>query len=275
MWRVWDWPNWIQPQLDDIARVGNAVRFWGDILVLARNNITLDQYLHQWKQVMDYTQSIGLLVYPCGGSLNYWGNYSRANSIECYSELAGLLASYSNVIGMDIANEAWAFPWYQQNQPYPDSYHQPEPYDEFLQELGTAVRGHGIPITYSRNLWEATQWTQECTLDASTDFLDFHVYYTPDPHDSLPVYETSWGKGKKMLVGEFGLGTDKPSAARSDYYAAVRNLTVSDPNCVGAFAWSAYDINTTPEWEFGLFDRRRSLRDDIAKPFSQFPVQMT
>ena len=35
MWRVWDWDNWIKPQLDDIAKVANAVRFWGNTLVMA------------------------------------------------------------------------------------------------------------------------------------------------------------------------------------------------------------------------------------------------
>lgn len=272
LWRVWDWTNWVQPQLDDIAKVGNAARFWGSTCVLALNNITLDQYLDRWMQVLDYTNSVGLLLYPCGGDLLHWGDYSLKDSVKCYSELSALFATYPHVIGMDIANEAPAFPWNQLNKPKADQYNQPEPYDEFLQELGAAVRANGIPITYSRNLWSSRQWTQEGSLDSKGDFLDFHVYYAPDPGDSLPVYDTDWGKGKQMLVGEFGMGMNVSSDVRDAYYAAIKQLTVSDPNCIGAFAWSAYDPSTPPIWQTGLFDRQRLPRDDVVDAFMKFPI---
>lgn len=271
MWRAWDWENWIEPQLNDIAKVGNTVRFWGNTLVLALGNITLDKYLDQWKQVLDHTSSIGLLLYPCGGDLLHWGDFSQQKSVECYSELAGLLKGYPHVIGMDIANEAVAFPWNQRNNPKPILYNQPEPYDEFLGTLGEAVRDKGIPVSYSRNLWSAPQWAQECSLDSKGDFLDFHVYYTPDPSDSLPVYETQWGRDKKMLIGEFGIGTDVSPTERDEYYTAIKKMAMTDTNCIGAIAWSGYDPFTTPKWQTGLFDRRRAPREDILNPFLEFP----
>jgi hypothetical protein len=271
LWRVWDWSGWVQPQLDDIAKVGNAVRFWGNTLVLALGNLSLSQYLTQWKQALDYIKSLGLLVYPCGGDLAHWGGYTVDESIKCYAELASLLATYNNVIGMDIVNEAALFPWYQR-RPSDLLYQQPQPYDQFVQQLGAAVRAQGIPISYSRSLHAADQWTTGGPLDAASDFLDFHVYYTPSPTDSLGIYETSWGVGKKMLIGEFGMNETESSDTRRDFYTAIRNMTVNDPNCMGALAWSAYDPLTTPEWEYGLFDRQRVLRDDIGDPFSTFPV---
>ena len=271
LWRVWDWSGWVQPQLDDIAKVGNAVRFWGNTLVLALGNLTLSQYLAQWKQALDHIKALGLLVYPCGGDLAHWGNYTVDDSVKCYAELAALLATYNNVIGMDIVNEPALFPWYQGGPP-DRLYQQPPPYDQFVQQLGAAVRAKGIPITYSRSLRTADQWTTESPLDAAGDFLDFHVYYAPSSTDSLGVYDTPWGMGKKMLIGEFGMNEKESSDTRREYYTAIRSMSVNDPNCMGAFAWSAYDPLSTPEWEYGLFDRQRVLRDDIGEPFSTFPV---
>jgi hypothetical protein len=271
LWRVWDWSGWVQPQLDDIAKVGNAVRFWGNTLVLALGNLSLSQYLAQWKQALDYIDTLGLLVYPCGGDLAHWGGYTVDESIKCYHELASLLATYNNVIGMDIVNEAALFPWYQ-SAPSARLYQQPQPYDQFVQQLGASVRAQKIPVAYSRSLSAADQWTLESPLDAAGDFLDFHVYYTPSSTDSLGIYETSWGAGKKMLIGEFGMNETESSDTRRECYTAIRNMTVNDPNCMGALAWAAYDPAKTPAWEFGLFDRRRVLRDDIGEPFSTFPV---
>lgn len=272
LWRVWDWPNWIKPQLDDISTLGNAVRFWGNTLVLAQGNITLEQYLDRWIQVLDYTKSLGLLMYPCGGDLLHWGDYSLAASKECYGELSAIFAGYEHVIGMDIANESSAFPWNQQNKPTEFHYQQPIPYTNFLLELGDSVRSNSIPITYSRNLWKADQWLQENSLDASGDFIDIHVYYTPGIDDSKPIYGTQWGSGKKLIVGEFGMGLNMEASTRDTHYTAVRNMAVSDENCVGAFAWSAYDPFTTPVWETGLFDRQRVPREDIVAPFLTLPV---
>jgi hypothetical protein len=271
LWRVWDWSGWIQPQLDDIARIGNAVRFWGNTLVLALGNLSLGQYIAQWTQALDYMDRMGVLVYPCGGDLAHWGNYSIDESVKCYTELSGLLASYSNVIGMDIVNEANLFPGYLV-RPTNRLYQQPLSYTDFVRDLGLAVQTQGIPISYSRSLSAAEEWTMESPLDAAGDFLDFHVYYTPSPSDSLAVYETPWGSGKKMLIGEFGMNLNQSPESRRGNYEAVRDLTVRDPNCVGAFAWSAYDPSTTPDWECGLYDRHRVLRTDIAEPFSTFPL---
>ncbi|TQR85364.1 hypothetical protein D8S82_17185 [Mycobacterium hodleri] len=271
MWRVWDWDGWIRPQLDDIATVGNTVRFWGSTLALALSNVSLNQYLAQWKQALDHIQTLGLYVYPCGGDLGSWGGYTVDESVKCYSELASLLATYDNVIGMDIVNEAALLPWHQ-TKPSDRLYRQPQPYEQFVQQLGEAVRAHAIPITYSRSLRSAEQWMVENPLDSAGDFLDFHIYYKPTPADSLGVYETSWGKGKNMVIGEFGMNTTESAEARSDYYEAIRKLTSNDPNCRGAFAWAAYDPLPTPDWEYGLFDRQRTLRNDIADPFSAFRI---
>ena len=106
LWGAWDWSGLIAPQLDDIAKIGNTVRIIGNTLVMALGSITLTQYLARWKQLLDHAQSLGLLVYPCGGDLGHWGIYTWAQSTQTYTQLAQLLKSYPNVIGVDIVNEA-------------------------------------------------------------------------------------------------------------------------------------------------------------------------
>ena len=275
LWEVWDWNGWLKPQLDDIRSVGNAVRFWGFTLPVANGTLTLTQYLAHWRQVLDYTHSLGLLLYATGGDLRHWGNFTHDQAVQMYTQLAQLLATYPHVIGMDVVNEAAALPWGLANDPNKQLlYNQPEPYDTFVQELGGVVRAAGIPIAYSRSVSSADEWLQQDPLDSCGDFLDFHVYYTPGPEDSLPIYSRPWAAGKTMLVGEFGCNTTVSSTDRIAYYSAIKTMTVNDPNCVGAIAWSAYDLSTTKDWQYGLFDRNRVLRQDIGKPFSTFPVRV-
>jgi hypothetical protein len=68
------------------------------------------------------------------------------------------------------------------------------------------------------------------------------------------------------------MGMDMTSDERDAFYTAVGKLSVTDKNCVGAFAWSAYDPFTTPIWQTGLFDRQGLQRDDIVKPFLNLPL---
>ena len=40
MWRTWDWAGWLQPQIDDAAKIGNAVRFFGNTHCIAIGTVT-------------------------------------------------------------------------------------------------------------------------------------------------------------------------------------------------------------------------------------------
>jgi hypothetical protein len=267
LWGVWNWDGLIAPQLDDIAKIANAVRIIGNTLVMALGRITLTQYLARWKQFLDHAQSLGLFVYPCGGDLGHWGNYTWAQSAQTYTELAQLLKSYPNVIGVDIVNEAQQMP-----EPVGWTYNQPEPVAELLTELGSIVRSVGLPVTYSRGIATSSGWTQDYFTDHLGDFLDFHVYYLPGATDSLQAYGQLGGPNKKLIIGEFGVNnTDSPDD-RAAYYNAMRVMCDNDPRCMGALAWSAYDLGPTNDLQWGLFDQQRQLRADIGQLFSTFPV---
>lgn len=268
MWGPWNWDGLIAPQLDDIAEIANTVRTFGNTLVMALGGITLSQYLDRWTQFLDRAHSLGLYVYPCGGDLGHWGAYTREQSIKTYTEFAQLLARYPNVIGVDIVNEAHLMsnrgPW---------TYAQPQPVGDLLGELGSVVRSAGLPITYSRSMRDSSGWDLDYFTDHLGDFLDFHVYYDPGPTDSLQAYKQPWGANKELIIGEFGVDETLSAEDRTARYNAVRVMCGNDPQCVGALAWSAYDLATPKPWQCGLFDEQRQLRSDIAEPFSMFPVQ--
>jgi hypothetical protein len=268
MWGIWNWDGLIAPQLDDIAKIGNTVRTLGNTLVLALGGITLSQYLARWNQFLDRAHSLGLYVYPCGGDLGHWGaSYTREQSIQTYTEFAQLLAGYPNVIGVDIVNEAHLMwnggPW---------TYDQPQPVGELLGELGSVVRGAGLPITYSRSMRDSSGWGLDYFTDHLGDFLDFHVYYDPGPTDSLQAYKQSSGVNKELIIGEFGVDETFSADDRTARYNAVRVMCSNDPQCMGALAWSAYDLGTTEDLGYGLFDQQRRLRTDIAESFAMFPA---
>jgi hypothetical protein len=270
LWGVWNWGGLIAPQLDDIAKIANAVRIIGNTLVMALENITLTQYLARWQQLLDHAQSLGLFVYPCGGDLGHWGNYIWAQSTQTYTELAQLLHSYPNVIGVDIVNEAQQMP-----QPVVGwTYNQPEPVADLLTELGGIVRSVGLPVTYSRGIANSSGWAQDYFTDHLGDFLDFHVYYLPEATDSLQAYGQSSSIYKRLIIGEFGINNTFSPEDRAAYYNAMRVMIDNDPRCMGALAWSAYDLGPTNDWQWGLFDPQRQLRTDIGQPFSTFPVRL-
>jgi hypothetical protein len=269
LWGVWNWDGFIAPQLDDIAKIANAVRIIGNTLVMALESITLTQYLARWQQFLDHAQSLGLFVYPCGGDLGHWGKYTWAQSAQTYTQLAQLLKSYPNVIGVDIVNEA--------SQPLELvgwTYNQPEPVAELLTGLGSIVRSVGLPITYSRSVATSSGWTQDYFTDHLGDFLDFHVYYLPEATDSLQAYGQSSSVYKKLIIGEFGINNTFSPEDRAAYYNAMRVMVDNDPRCMGALAWSAYDLGPTNDMQWGLFDQQRQLRPDIGQPFSTFPVRL-
>ena len=270
LWGVWNWAGLIAPQLDDIAKIANAVRVIGNTLVMAVGSITLTQYLARWQQFLDHAQSLGLFVYPCGGDLGHWGNYTWAQSTQTYTELAQLLKSYPNVIGVDIVNEAQQMP-----QPVVGwTYNQPEPVADLLTELGGIVRSVGLPVTYSRGIANSSGWAQDYFTDHLGDFLDFHVYYLPEATDSLQAYGQSSSIYKRLIIGEFGINNTFSPEDRAAYYNAMRVMIDNDPRCMGALAWSAYDLGPTNDMQWGLFDPKRRLRTDIGQPFSTFPLRL-
>lgn len=277
MWRVWDWNGTLKPQIDDAATIANTVRVFGNTHAVTSGNITLTTYLARWKQLLDYCVTQSLYVYPCGGSLAHWGvdtTYTAATGL--FTAWADLLATYSNVISVDITNEAWGDI---QQTGYPDTmYDEPEPYLVLLHHLGRVVRAHaGVPVTHSMGIWSSDAWpVMDADLErlfSMSDYIDLHIYADGATPELVAAYLVRPVlQGKQMLIGEFGgLDTSVSSATRTARYEAVHDIVVADADYCGAMAWCCWDANEVNS-RWGLFDADRALRSDIGTPFATLPV---
>ena len=277
MWRAWDWNGWIKPQIDDAAAIGNAIRFFGNTHCIAQGNITQATYLAQWRQVLDYSLAKGLFIYPCGGDLGHWGNFTWAQSVALYTAWANMLSTYPNVVGVDITNEAWG-----QMSPAnvgPTTYNQPESYVDLLAALGGIVRSEaGLRIAHSFPLADSSWWTLSTApipaLFEMSDFLDYHIYASTTPAQAAQAFTNSWGFGKHMVIGEFGVNETLSSDARTTRYQQISNIVASRTDIDGALAWSCWDLamGSCPDCRSGLYDASRRLRTDISTPFATIPV---
>ncbi|KAA0023853.1 cellulase family glycosylhydrolase [Antrihabitans cavernicola] len=272
LWQTWDWSTWIKPMVDDSKSAGaNAIRLIGNTHVVTSGMITQQQYMDRWKQLLDYATEQDLYVFPCGGDLGHWGSATTwAKAEALYSSWAKLLSSYAPVIGVDITNEASA----QYSSAYVTTYNQPEKWQDTIKHLGEVVRSiSGKPITHSRSIDKVGVWCNgSIYTDLLSDFISIHCYYTPDPSDAQRLSSTDWGRNKELLIGEFGIAMNSAPADRIARYDGVKRLVKGADGCVGALAWSGYDLDDHPENQFGLFDADRRGREDILSQYRTFPV---
>jgi hypothetical protein len=274
LWQRWDWAGRIKNEMEDAVRIGaNCVRLIGNTHVITNSVITEDQYLERWSQFLDYADDLGLWVYPCGGDLSHWGGYTTLAAAESiYRSWAGLLGPYDHVIGVDVTNEAPS----QSRVVGGVAFRGPESWLYTVERLGEIVRSEsGKPITHSRGLpsYDSASWQfGSPETDTISDFLDVHAYRAMSPDDAEVLYTSEWGRGKQLIIGEFGANMTLDSAARTSTYEGVRGLISQSANCIGGLAWAIYDTGTDLASQYGLYDTSRTPRGDIARSFGTFPV---
>lgn len=273
-WRVFDWNGWWKPQIDAIATLGNAVRIFGNTAVISNGVLTLDAYLAQWKQALDYCAAKGLYVIPVGGDFGHWGPTRWWQSIQIYTVWAELLANYTNIVGVDITNEP-------ADKIYPgtgEMYSESEDYRQLTWKLASVIRSRtSFPVTCSHGILSAAGWTAmssdvEMLLDFA-DYLDFHVYYTGSPSDMAPVWAFPWAQGKQMIFGEFGIyPLTLTSHERTEQISAIQTQVAADSRIAGGLIWTIFDQDPTTG-ATGLFDGvPGSPRPEISGPFATFPT---
>jgi hypothetical protein len=281
MWTVWDWDNWIKPQIDDAAAVGNAVRLWGSTQSFLSGNITEDVYFAQWHQMLDYCANKGLYMLPTGSDLQtgFQQEITSATAASHYGTWANMLADYPGVVGLDLMNEAWGLTVTGQVE-----------YDWLLTVLracADAAHAPGLPVAVSFPLFDSSAWSWSPTGPAPagrmfaehpvdpffelSDYLDIHLYAAGTPDDVASTYQNGWAAGKPLIFGEFGIRADQPQDAQTSFYDMVGQLVSAREDHAGALAWSCYDVNATSNI-YGLYSAPGVLRDDIAAPFATFPT---
>ena len=281
MWTTWDWENWIKPQIDDAATLGNAVRLWGSVQTFLEGNITEHTYFLQWQQLLDYCASKGLYMLPSGSDLQDVAQplMSSAKAAAHYETWASMLSEYPGVVGVDLMSEAWglAVAGHVDN-------------DWLLPVLhacADVVHAQGLPVAASFPLFDSSLWSWspdgpgpagwmfekypvEPFFELS-DYLDIHLYATTTPAQVTSTYEKAWAAGKPMIFGEFGIGADQPPVSRTNFYEMVEKLVSARLDNIGALSWSCYDVNDSDN-QFGLFSSPGVVRPEIAKPFATFPM---
>jgi hypothetical protein len=280
MWTVWDWDNWIKPQIDDAAAVGNAVRLWGSTQCFLSGDITEDVYFARWRQMLDYGASKGLYMLPTGSDLQtgLQRPITSTKAASHYATWASMLAEYPGVIGLDLMNEAWSLTV--------TAHVESDWLLTVLRACADAAHARGLPVAVSFPLFHSSVWSWSPTGPAPagrmfaehpvdpffelSDYLDIHVYAEGTPDDVASTYQNGWAAGKPMIFGEFGIGVDQPPAARASFYDMVNQLVCAREDNVGALAWSCYDVNATNN-AYGLYSAPGVLRADIAAPFATFP----
>lgn len=271
MWGGWDWAGWIKPQIDAAVNMGaNTIRLIGCVSGITNGTYTLAAYLARWQQFLDYTTSIGVMAYPCGGDFGHWGAATKASAVDIYRQWATLLAGYPNVIGVDITNEAFT--------------------QSKIITLGgitnlvdisaalakVVLDGTPFPVAHSRSATSGDHWStvDGRWLDVLADFIDIHAYYTVTQAHVATLDTVWWAAGRPLLLGEFGAGMNVPTAGRVDRYEAVRSLLTSEPRLAGALAWAVYDTGSTAANQLGLIEYPGSgaERADIAPVFRTLPT---
>lgn len=267
MWVNWTWDSWIKWQTDWAVGLGcNSLRLIGNVSCVTSGAITLDTYLARWTQWLDYTATTGMLAYPCGGDLGHWGSTTDAEAVAIYQAWADLVSSYDHVFAIDVTNEA--------GNSGVVAGRSRENIIAVLGLLTDTLRARtNLPLAHSRVASSKDVFVRPTTGDIAlmSDFLDFHVYYTPSLADFDPLFAHWWSR-MPVIFGEFGAGTDLTTEQRVARYTAAKTVFESRPEFAGGLAWAITDLNTTPAQQWGLVTPAGVRRDDIADEFLTLPT---
>jgi hypothetical protein len=261
LWLEWDWERWIKWQVDLAKSVGaNCIRMIGSVSVVAEGALPFDQYGARWSQLLEYLSAQGMLAYPCPGQLDQWGSGTPSQAEQLYRQLGEVFSGHSNVLAVDVSNEAL-------NEVAGGR--SAAELEGVLMPLDHALRQTmDKPLAHSMTVSRAEDWAWPwiSRFSEMSDVLDVHVYYRAAPSDAAALLHNTGGT-RPVLVGEFGIGTDRPEADRVAYFQSIKKLLTSDRRFVGALAW---DIASS---RFGLFDSDGVARHDIADVFTTFPLR--
>jgi hypothetical protein len=257
----WDWDNWIKPQVDRARDLGmNTIRLIGNpgiIFMPAGANypaITEAQYIARWRQLADYTKSLGMMLYPAlcekwafwNGSTYDFADVDRIGAIKA---VAKALAVYPNVIGFDV---------FQEGSGKDDGLTVKNVLDLYSSIRSVAP---GIPLTTSNSsdgfansndFWSDQQSIpyQAWTANGGSDFIDVHVYLENVDIASLSHFSSL---RKPILVGEFGTPQSLTPSQQVSRIVSGKDLH-DRPGVLGSIVWGLADQGNTDDTEFGVWD---------------------
>ncbi len=257
----WDWDDWIRPQIDRARLLGmNTVRLIGNpgiIFLPAGDNypaITLEQYIARWRQLAEYTESLGMMLYPAlCEKWAFWDgtkfDYTNPDRVGAVTAVAKALAAYPNVVGFDV---------FQEGSGKDDGLTVSNVLD-----LYSAIRSvaPNVPLTTSSSsdgfdnaddFWadQSSIPYQAWTANGGSDFIDIHIYL--ENVDVARIAGLS-GLGKPILVGEFGTPQSLTPAQQTGRIVSGRDLH-NLPSVLGSIVWGLADQGAADTDKFGVWD---------------------
>lgn len=261
----WDFTGWMQLQVDKAKAIGaNAIRVQGNIGGIKRGQVTLAQYLANWKQLADYVAAQGMWFYPAGGSFVDFGGASQAEAITYLSAWAALLDGYTNVPGLDVLQEAVG-------SGSSNGLGTAAAVATYCSPVAAALRSSTtLPLTFSHPSITASDnsfWSDSSTralFAGFCDYWDYHAYYDAVASDATPFFQDT-ANLKPLIIGEFGQTWTAGSAARTTRYTGLRGIA-ERPDVLGVGAWTLLDqdVNWSNNWGVSSFPGENWLNRDLA-----------
>lgn len=263
----WDWDNWIKPQVDRAQALGmNTIRLIGNpgiTFMPAGDNypaITQEQYIARWRQLADYTKSLGMMLYPAlCEKWAFWDgtifNFADRDRVNAITAVAKALAAYPNVIGFDV---------FQEGSGKDDGLTLSNVLD-----LYSAIRSvaPGVPLTTSNSsdgfgnpddFWsdqKSIQY-QAWTANGGSDFVDIHVYLENVDVSNLSNFSRL---GKPIIVGEFGTPQSLTPTQQVGRIVSGKDLH-NLPDVLGSIVWGLADQGTGDIDKIGVWDNSGFLQ---------------
>lgn len=260
-WAEWNWADF-QARIDLAKSTGcNTVRHVGSYQAVIAGYLSLETYLAQWSQLIDYCESVGLYVMAMGGDgydapgYDRWSTYSVSNPNDIVAQavaLGSLLQTKVNIAGYDVWGE--------------------NPLHSLRSTAAAAVRAvTDVPISFSTWQHGIHAITMRNTIRADCDFYDFHIYdFTRCTR--ISEYWTA-EEDKPCVFNEFSTLESNNDVAEKFGTLETTLRTVTDGSKVfaGACIWGIKDYNAQPTDTFCLWRANGNPRVDHLTAYLKFP----
>lgn len=259
LWRLWDWDNWVKPQIDYALALGcNLFGAIGDVYGVANGTITRAAYRDMQMQLAGYLLSKGAYYLPCCANVCSYVDYglsAAAYADVCLDYLLPLQA-LGNSVGVYVIDE-----------PYFGSFA-----DGYIGECSRLIKAGGCTLPRTVGLgddsWARTFIT--ANLD-QIDFFSIHIFTYPCANTYLDYYLTTY-PSMDVLIGSTG----KNQTASAGTGGGDASTVVNDLRGVYNLAYSGHPrIRGVMQWSSGAYASTAIIADPTSKDHGLFDTNTT